>query len=142
MAGLDWLFGNTAGLMARLDQLDTTVAGQQQVLSGPDITKKPFKKVLTTNAAGVYSGPLGGANYFSAEPVVVITPKMGAGNFDWRYTLTGDAATGYTITVTFVKRVTSIVGNLTTLLAGIALADNPVTVAFSLIAAEPTPDTP
>lgn len=99
-------------------------------------TRVKVSSVLTTAANGVYTGALGAANTFTTEPVVKIVPKMNADNFDWRYDLSGSMASGYSITVTFTRRNNTVLGNLTTLLAGISLINTPVAVTFSLEASD------
>lgn len=99
---------------------------------------KYSKTGLLTNSSGVWTGNLG-AGKFAAAPALQVTPKMANGNYDWRYQISGSAGAGFTATVTFTLRKSSIDIALVPI-AGVLLTDPAVgAVTFDLVAAETTP---
>lgn len=91
---------------------------------------KYAKTGLTTNSSGVFSVNLG-ANVFDS-PVVHVMPKMSTGSYDWRYTISGDKPSGFTVTVTFTQRANTVTG----VLGLINLTVSTGVVTFDMIAVE------
>lgn len=136
MAGLSGVMNKIGeAVMSRLNSVESEAASaksqaQQAMGVGAGIAR--WRRVVTSGANGVYTKTFP-ANFFTTEPVAQITPKMPATNFEWAYVITGSVADGYTITVTFTRRL-----NVITLLG--TLLGTPVAVTFSLSMGDQTDD--
>lgn len=104
----------------------------------PAANRSPWAQTgLQTNASGVYTANLG-ANVFVQSPVIAITPKMAAGSYDWRYTISGTPSSGFTITVTFIQRKNAIDISLGALLGVGLIEASPGIITFDMTATERT----
>lgn len=110
--------------------------GKGNTGSPGDSRVKYAKTGLQTNASGVYTAALGGPGTFAGVPVVLIEPKGSNPRMTHSYSLSGNAAAGFTITVTF----TQIRDSVTVAVLGLVQLTVAITapVTFDLIAMEQT----
>lgn len=143
MPGLSGVMGRISdAVMSRLTTVESEVSqADTKATQALDMTRPigRYRRLVETNNLGVYTKTFP-ANFFATEPVVHITPKMPATNFEWAYTVTGSVVSGFTVTIKFTQRINSLTGTLTTLLSGLTLLANPMVVPFSLSMGDQTDD--
>lgn len=102
---------------------------------------------LETNTSGVWSSRLP-AGRFNNSPVVVCAVKNPSGSFDYRYAVSGTAAEGFLVTVTWTRRKDNVIVTIPAIVIG-AVAKDVIAatietstaigkITFDLIAAEPS----
>lgn len=120
---------------------DTGSQGPQGIAGSkgdPGDSRIKFAGTVSTNSSGVYTKVFA-AGLFTNSPVINISPQMAAasGQYVWSHQITGTAATGFTVTVTFGKLKSGI--SVAVLGINVSLLEtNSGVVMFSIEASEPT----
>lgn len=114
---------------------DTGAAGAAGAAG--DTRVKVARVGLVTNTSGVLAVPLG-AGVFAQAPSIQVQVNMASGDYSCRHQISGTAAAGFTCTVTFMKRKSTIDIGVGGILGLSLLEASPGAVTFDLLAVERT----